>query len=392
MCDPGRFFYSHGMKKKCPAALAALAVLATACAKDVAADAPAGDGAASESDAVVVGALSWRSTASLPAGSAERANALATGSLDLPAAGQRCTAFLIAPDVVLTNQHCVKTAAAAESAAVSFAFEDGALDRATYACGTFIGNDAQLDYALLRCEGRPGDARGVVALEDRAASFGEDIYVLHQNCDWATDPSCAPTKKISDGFVTDVGAEIAHDADTLGGSSGAPVFSSLTHQVIGLHHAGVGGDALQRGRFNRAVPSWQVLQAIRARFPSIELGARAVDEPADALADALEPNDDAAHAPALPAPFGADDLAVASAADLDFYVVEGGAPRTITITFAHARGDLDLYVRDETGVVLAQSNSVTDQESATLAAPQGRLFVEIVGYQGATGPYSLSVR
>ena len=367
-----------------PLVAALLVPTVAACTVDVAHDAP-GAAASAHADAVVVGAVDWQSTATLADGTAERAAARATGYLSLPALGKRCTAFLVAPDVVLTNHHCTSTAEHAAGAYVSFGYEDGSNDAATYACDVFLGADATLDVAVLQCPGRPGDARGVLELEDRLAADGEDVYVLHQNCDYKHDPGCAPTKKISRGAVLEVGVEIAHDADTLGGSSGAPMLSSTTHQVIGLHHVGVGADASGRGRYNKAVPSSKLLPWLRARFPSLALGARAVDEPVQV--DALEPNDAAAAAASIPVPFGGE-ASIASATDEDWYAA-GGAT-SATIRFSHAAGDLDLYVLDAAGAVVAQSTGTSDEE--TVALPSAAAYVRVVGYAGARGAYALEVR
>jgi hypothetical protein len=251
-----------------------------------------------------------------------------------------------------------------------------------------VGAKATLAVGALRCPGRPGAARGVLELEDRLASEGEDVYVLHQNCDYATDASCAPTKKISRGRVVDVGVEIAHDADTLGGSSGAPALSATSHAVIGLHHVGVGGDASGRGAYNQAVPTTKLLPWLRAHVPDAALGARAVDEPAQG-GTTLEPNDGAAAAAAIPVPFGASDLAIASSTDEDWYAVDGAT--AIAIRFSHAAGDLDLYVHDAaTGALLGQSAGTSDEESVAVVG--GAVHVRVVGYQGAVGAYALDVR
>ena len=352
---------------------------------------------AKDEAAVVIGTVDWQDAALLPEGTAERANARAVAYLDLPAAGARCTAFLVAPDVVMTNQHCIPDASAARGARALFRYETGATDYAAFDCSTFLGNDAGLDFALLQCSGRPGDTYGVVSLENRAAHVGEPAYVVHQNCDYFTDASCAPTKKMSPGQIRVVGAEDEHDADTLGGSSGSPVFSRDSHAVIALHHVGVGGNGSGRGTANRAVPMTRIVPVLTQRFPGLALGGRAPAATAtpsttqSTPADGYEPNDTLVGATAVTLPWASSGTRI-DARDVDAFTYVGdGAARTVTLSFAHAAGDLDLYAYDAAGAVLARSNGVTDTESFT-AAFAGAVRVVVVGYNGATGDYALTIR
>jgi hypothetical protein len=344
---------------------------------------------------VIVGAVDWQDAALLPEGTAERANANAVAYLDLPAAGSRCTAFLVAPDVVMTNQHCIPDARAATGARALFRYETGSADYAAFDCSTFLGNDAALDFALLQCAGRPGDTFGVVSVENRAPRRDEPAYVLHQNCDYFADPSCAPTKKLSPGRVRAVGAETEHDADTLGGSSGSPLFSRDTHAVIGLHHTGVGGNGNGRGTVNRAVPMTRILPVIAQRFPGLTLGGSAPATtspaaPAPTTTDGYEPNDTLSGATPLTLPFSG--AARVDAGDRDVYAFDGdGTTRTLTLSLNHQAGDLDLYAYDAGGRLLARSAGVTNSETIT-GAFRGAVRVVVIGYGNATGDYALSVR
>lgn len=379
-----------------PPALVACALLGGAlagCAVDVtqeSADAKVAQG----DDAVIVGGVQWQEAASLPEGSAERASSRAVAYLSIPAAGTRCTGFLIAADVLMTNEHCIPDAASAQGARALFQYEEGGpTTDAGVDCSEFLGNDAGLDYALLRCVGRPGDTWGVVALEATTPAKNADVYVVHQNCDYYTDPSCAPTKKYSPGRVTATSPEIGHDADTLGGSSGSPVFSRVTHGVIGLHHVGLGNDGNGRGSQNRAVPMTSILPVLAQRYPGITLGAQAPADlapPALQAADGYEPNDQLAGAIAVQLPFASVDARVA-AGDLDHFRFTAPGARTLRLSFQHAAGDLDLYALDEAGAVLARSVGTTDVEEIALTAT-GNVVIRVIGYRGAIGPYALDVR
>jgi Trypsin-like peptidase domain len=363
------------------------------CRNEVVADPDLESAASKAGGAVIVGGVDWQEASTLPDGTAERENSRAVGHLALPATGSRCTAFLITPDVVMTNQHCITSASAAVGATVTFDFEAGAAGVATYACDTFLGNDASLDFALLQCSGSPGAAQGVLELQAAPLAQDDPVYVVHQNCDWVTDPACAPTKKYSPGVVTGTGGELAYDADTLGGSSGSPVFAANAHVVIALHHVGVGGNGSGRGTANRGVPMTRILPVLAQRYPSLALGAQApvVGQSGTSVSgDGYEPNNSITGARAVALPFSSSEARV-DVADTDFFSLPASAQaRTVVMAFSHAAGDLDLYAFDAAGVELARSVGTTDSEQ--LQVPAGAAAtIAVVGYQGAVGPYELSI-
>ncbi len=348
-----------------------------------------------EKGAVIVGSVNWQESTTLPEGSAERQNAMAVAYLSIPAEGTRCTGFLIAPDVIMTNQHCIPRAASANGVRAYFHREAGStVNDNGVACATFLGNDASLDFALLQCTGTPGDTYGVLELQATSLAKDAQVYVIHQNCDYYTNPSCDPTKKYSPGKITSTGGEFGHDSDTLGGSSGSPLFSRTSHAVVGLHHVGLSNDGNGRGTENRAVRMTNILNALATRYPGLALGARTPaqqpTEPTPASADMYEPNDAFQGAVQVQAPFNSDGASI-DASDVDHFAFFGGAARTITMTFSHAAGDLDLYVYDAAGVEVARSIGTTDVESVTRDFGAGMFTVRVLGYQGATGGYALLV-
>jgi hypothetical protein len=344
--------------------------------------------------AVVIGDVDWQEASLLPEGTAERANASAVAYLDLPAAGSRCTGFLITPDVLLTNHHCVPDASAARGARAFFRYESGVAGDTPVDCSTFVGNDLTLDFALLQCAGRPGDTFGTVSLTARAARRGEAVYVIHQNCDYYSAPSCLPTKKLSAGSALGVDVEISHDADTLGGSSGSPLFARDTHEVVGLHHVGLGNDGRGRGTMNRAVAMSRIVPVLQQRYPGLVLGGSAPVTTTPATpptTDAYEPNDTFGGSTSVAVPFASLGARI-DANDMDIYaLVADGAPRSFTLRFTHAQGDLDLYVYDVAGSVIARSVGVTDVEQID-GAFTGPVRVVVLGYGGATGAYTLTLR
>lgn len=228
---------------------------------------------------VIVGSVNWRSTTRLTAGSRPAVNATRVGMLSIPAVGSRCTAWLVGRDLVATNEHCISNAREARGAKVSFNYVDGvAKDKlAWYDCSTLVKAWAVEDLAVLRCaplDGKlPGDVHGVLTLSRTDPVKNRRLYVIHQNCDYYKTPSCSPTKKYSPGVVMDPNAVIngapnnnaTYNADTLGGSSGSPVFDLYTHQVIALHHFGLGSTGNGRGTANAGVK----VSHVRARLAEI---------------------------------------------------------------------------------------------------------------------------
>jgi hypothetical protein len=229
---------------------------------------------ASTESTVIVGSLNWSSSTTLSGTTATRAKAV--GYLSIPAVGSRCTAWLVSNDVVITNNHCISSSSQAVGARVSFNYVDGvaSTSRVYYDCSTFIKTWSAEDMTALRCKAvnglLPGQAQGFLRVSATNAATNASIYVLHQNCDYYTSSGCSPTKKYSPGVIKNANyssTDASYDADTLGGSSGSPVLSSSTHEVVALHHYGFGGDSMGRGTHNSGVRA----SLVRARLAEIGL-------------------------------------------------------------------------------------------------------------------------
>ena len=182
----------------------------------------------------------------------------------------------------------------------------------------------------------------------------------------------------------------------------SPVFSSTSHEVVALHHVGIGGNAQGRGTENHAVPMTSVLAALHAHYPGLELGARApsttpttpTTPPAPTTTDGYEPNDTRAGATSVTVPFASEGADIAGGGDVDNYAFTAGAASVVHVDLVHAHGDLDVYVYDANGNVIAKSDGVSDSEEAVVPASAAGLVVvaSVVGYRGATGSYTISLR
>jgi V8-like Glu-specific endopeptidase len=201
------------------------------------------------------------------------------GYLSIPNKGSRCTAWLIATDKVVTNNHCIANSTEAVGAKVSFNYEDGvaSTSRIWYDCSTFVRTWSAEDMTVLKCAALngyyPGQVYGTLTVAAGNAANSSAMYIVHQNCDYNANSSCVPTKKYSPGSVLNTNYssnELSYNADTLGGSSGSPVLgaagSTYAHSVIGLHHVGVGSH-YSTSAYNVGVEA----SAIKARLAEIGL-------------------------------------------------------------------------------------------------------------------------
>lgn len=242
-------------------------------------DVPNAEPVGSTEAEVIVGSVNWTAATSLSSTSTERARSKAVGYLSIPAVGSRCTAWLVGTDKIVTNNHCVGSSSEAVGAKVSFNYEDGvaSTSRIWYDCSTFVKTWVNEDMTVLGCKALngyfPGQVYGKLTVASTNAANSSSMYIIHQNCDYNATPGCVPNKKYSPGTVLNTNwssNELSYNADTLGGSSGSPVFAGATaanaHLVIGLHHVGVGSN-YSSSSYNTGVEA----TAIRARLAEVGL-------------------------------------------------------------------------------------------------------------------------
>lgn len=342
------------------------------------------------SGSIIVGDLGWREIGT-SSSSVMKQNAKAVADIDLPKMGSRCTGFLVANNVLMTNQHCIPSASHARGVTVTFDHVKGVAKSAQkrFKCDQFIGNNRTLDYALLKCEGNPGAEYGVVDLSDDPVGKGTNIYVVQQNCDYYTKRDCDWTKKYSTGQVTKVAAEYSHNADTLGGSSGSPVFSSSSNKVVAIHHAGYGNNGFGRGYENYAVPMHKIVQDIHTNFPSVQLGVGG-SSGGSPVQSGPKGNDTMEGATKLK---GSKRVrgSISSSKDVDFFRFYASSSVKAVLKFTHSAGDLDMYLVDSKGNVIAKSESTSDVERFSKSVKAGYYYVLVKGYKGAKGKYYLDI-
>jgi hypothetical protein len=199
--------------------------------------------------------------------------------------GTVCTGFLVAPEVILTNQHCLaRSTEYAEGGAtpacsdieVIFDFDVQSNPARTprSRCSAVLGADETLDYALLKLDSVDAAAgeRRVLRLSSTDAAEPVDVFVVHHPAGLA--------KKVSGScrlYPAGAGLE-EHDCNTTIGSSGAPLLLS-DGAVAGLHFDGAYRESMTireiqertaRGEVfrNKAKPASLIARAIAPLLPA----------------------------------------------------------------------------------------------------------------------------
>ncbi|NEQ63843.1 MAG: trypsin-like peptidase domain-containing protein, partial [Moorea sp. SIO4A1] len=148
------------------------------------------------------------------------------------------TGFLVAEDLLLTNNHVLPSADLLANSIFRFNYEEDFQGHAQPSeeyqakpSGLFHTNQ-DLDYTLVQLDGKPGQKWGWLPLKPSNVKRRDRVNIIQH-------PAGRP-KEISfqNNFVEYVGGNVVqYVTSTLNGSSGAPVLNN-GWQVVALHHAG----------------------------------------------------------------------------------------------------------------------------------------------------------
>lgn len=181
-----------------------------------------------------------------------------------------CTGWLVFNSRhLLTNEHCINSVAEMRSALADVDFNQGATPARSVRFRRLMLSDARLDFSLLELE-QPLD-RPALVLGTAAAAGKQALGIVQHPAGQPkqlSERGCTVSLASVAGVTADT-TDFEHACDTLGGSSGSPVFDRTTLNVVGLHHLGfLPGDK----PVNRAVHIGAVLARIGASFPNLVKG------------------------------------------------------------------------------------------------------------------------
>ena len=172
-----------------------------------------------------------------------------------------CTGNLIAPDVLLSNYHCIPGMEPDETVIKAKAIFDYLREDQEDAPSfevdvTPIAADYDKDFTLLRVAGRPGDTFGYFKLKPHKAKPNQSLFIIHH-------PAGMPkrlTRFRCKAYAPQPYADIffRHRCDTLGGSSGSLIFD-LDFDVVALHNQG-GLHKNSSTSFNRGISIFTLMQ------------------------------------------------------------------------------------------------------------------------------------
>jgi hypothetical protein len=179
-----------------------------------------------------------------------------------------CTAFVVAPALLLTNDHCVRSDAERKSTLVDFNYTSSASALNPRRLSEVVAHDEARDYSLLRLVGEAPAPALPVTLE-RLQKANTPLFIIeHPGGDVKSVSvrDCAATDLELVGVSETLKSDFGHRCDTLGGSSGSPVFrTSPNIAVVGLHHLGFYED--DPSPVNQAVLLSYVMDDIGKRVP-----------------------------------------------------------------------------------------------------------------------------
>lgn len=173
-----------------------------------------------------------------------------------------CTGFLLATDLLLTNEHCINSESERQSAYAIFDYDEPAAVETIFGMSELVAHNYKLDYSLIRLS--EATDREPLVLSNSALTADEELLIIQHP---AGEPKQVSFKDCKVNAITMIGrgftnTDFSHTCDTLGGSSGSPVIRVNGLEVIGLHHLGF--DEETSALLNRAVYIEKVIEDIKA--------------------------------------------------------------------------------------------------------------------------------
>ena len=164
--------------------------------------------------------------------------------------GGLCTGWLLGCDGhVMTNEHCIGTAAEAANTDFIFNYQytncngtGNSVSDLVATSATFIKTSAALDYTLVQLPVNPTSTYGYLSLSSSPPVVGDRIYIVghpggrRKEITVVTDQGGDANGNAIINQITATGAR--YFADTEGGSSGSPVLDFNSNLVVAIHNTG----------------------------------------------------------------------------------------------------------------------------------------------------------
>jgi hypothetical protein len=181
--------------------------------------------------------------------------------------GYFCTGFLVTPNLILTNQHCLSSQTETLSAELDFDYDADGAKPEIVRLKSLVRPNAVRDYALAELAAPMSRQPLLLAVTDYT-QLPDLIIVQHPagKIKHVSIKQCRVERNNVPG-VTDSPTDFEHKCDTETGSSGSPVTHVATGNVVGLHHFGF-EEGVVDGR-NQAVKLLDVLNDLDANFAAI---------------------------------------------------------------------------------------------------------------------------
>jgi V8-like Glu-specific endopeptidase len=175
---------------------------------------------------------------------------------------------MLAPGLMITNQHCISSQSELESALVDFDYDSETSDTLFTRLSQLVVSNHDLDYSIVKLsetiERPPLRFAGTpIATGDKLIVIqhpgGEPKQVSVEDC--AVGTPFVMGRTLSD-------TDFEHLCDTQTGSSGSPVIDNERHLVVGLHHLGFEED--NNNLLNRAVHIDRIQADIETRLGPLD--------------------------------------------------------------------------------------------------------------------------
>ncbi len=168
-------------------------------------------------------------------------------NIEAPSGAQKlgyCTVSLIDDDHIITNHHCIvgNPQGRVTDALLWMGFLSTRHSKGVKQYGVELkpaDADQELDYAIHKVRGKPGEAWGRIKLASNAKIFDkQSLFIIHHP---AGDKQHITLGNCLTGTPAIDNDDLLHVCDTIGGSSGAPVFALMFPEpkVVGLHYRAV---------------------------------------------------------------------------------------------------------------------------------------------------------